>query len=137
MSAIVPAEYLDLLEKPVVVTFATINPDGSPQITPVWCSYDGTHILINSALGRRKDKNIHNNPRVAVLAVDPTNPYRYLEIRGRVVEITQEGAVEHIHQLARKYTEFDRYYGGFAPVEREQQETRVLYKIEPVRVLTH
>lgn len=78
-------------------------PDGSPQVTPVWFSFDGESIWINSAKGRLKDRNMRARPQVALCILDPQNPYRYLQIRGRVVEVTEEGAVEHIHQLSHKY----------------------------------
>ena len=128
----IPEAYIDLLEQPVVVSFTTMMPDGQPQATPVWCSYDGTHILVNTAKGRRKDKNVRANPKVAVLAIDPQNPYRYLEVRGEVVEITEEGGVDHINQLAQMYVGKSQYYGGFAPAEAAERETREILKIKPL-----
>jgi PPOX class probable F420-dependent enzyme len=97
--------------------------DGSPQITPIWFNTDGTHILINSASGRVKDRNIRRNPQVALVIADPKDPYRYLQIRGRVVEITTEGADAHIDALAGKYTGIPQYQG------RRADEQRVTYKI--------
>ena len=90
----IPEKYADLFTKPAFANLATVMPDGSPQVTPVWVDFDGSHILFNSALGRVKDKNIRRDPRVSVAIQDPGNPYRYLEVRGRVVEITQKGADE-------------------------------------------
>lgn len=136
MSAVIPESYTDLLKAPVVVGFATVNPDNTPQVTPVWCDYDGKHILINTARGRRKTENIEHNPAVAVLAIDPQNPYRYLEVRGKVVEITEEGAIDHIDQLAQQYVGKQPYYGAVAPAEQRDRVTRVILKIQPERV-TH
>ena len=111
-------------------------PDGQPQLSPVWCSFDGTYIWINTARGRQKDKNLTERPMATILAVDPDNPYRYLEVRGTVAESTEEGAVDHINQLARLYTGQSSYYGGVQPAELAEKETRVIYKIRPKRVVT-
>ena len=121
----IPQKYLDLFDKKAFANLATTMPDGTPQVTPVWVDYDGTHIIINSARGRQKDKNLRREPKVALSIQDPDNPYRYLEIRGRVTEITEEGADEHIDKMAKKYMGVDRYPG------RSPGEVRVIYKIEP------
>jgi PPOX class probable F420-dependent enzyme len=134
VSATIPDSHKDLLDGPVVVTVATVMPNSQPQLSVVWCNRDGDHILLNSARGRQKDRNIAANPRVTLLAVDPEDPYRFIEVRGAVVEITEEGAVDHISELSRLYTGKYPYYGGFAPAERQNKETRVLYRIEPTRV---
>lgn len=128
MSEIIPEKYKDLFQKKAFANLATVMPDGTPQVTPVWVDYDGTHVLVNSARGRRKDKNMERNPAVALSILDPDNPYRYLEVRGRVVDITEEGADEHIDKMAKKYMGVDAY------PNRRPQEVRVLYKIEPLRV---
>ncbi len=99
-------------------------PDGRPQVTPVWCDVEGECIRFNSAKGRQKDLNVRRDPRVTLCIMDPDNPYRYLEIRGRVVEITEQGAEEHIDRLAKKYLNLDRY------PYRQPGEVRVLYKVE-------
>ncbi|MCB1661376.1 MAG: PPOX class F420-dependent oxidoreductase [Pseudomonadales bacterium] len=128
MSIPIPKSHLDLLEGPIYVQLATHMKDGSIQVNPVWCSYDGEHILINSALGRIKDKNMQANPKVTVFAGDPSNPYRWLEVRGVVVEITQDGADAHIDDLAELYL-------GQRPYPfREDGEVRMIYKIQPQRV---
>jgi len=106
---------------------ATLMPDGSPQVTPVWCDLDGEHVLVNSAKGRRKDKNMRKDARVALSMCDPDNPYRYLEIRGRVVEIIEEGAREHIDALAKKYLDLDVY------PHHNDTDVRVIYRIAPQR----
>jgi PPOX class probable F420-dependent enzyme len=121
----IPNQYHDLFQKKAFGNLATINPDGSPQVTPVWIDFDGEHILVNSAKGRRKDKNMRAHPRVALSIQDPDNPYRYLEVRGPVDEITEAGAAEHIDKMAKKYMGADKY--PFA----QPGEVRVLYKIKP------
>jgi PPOX class probable F420-dependent enzyme len=132
MPAQIPDAYRDLLDRPIVITLVTVMPNGQPQATPVWCSYDGTHVLVNIVRGRQKDKNMQRDPRVTILAVDPNNPFRWIEVRGRVVENTEQGALEHINRLAKLYVNRDDYY---APrPEMRGQETRVIYKIRPERV---
>jgi PPOX class probable F420-dependent enzyme len=105
-------------------------PDGSPQTTPVWCDSDGEHVIFNSAKGRQKDRNVRRDPRVAMAIIDPENPYRYLEIRGKVVEITEQGADAHIDKMAKKYLDKDKY-----PF-RQPGEVRVMYKIRPEHTTT-
>lgn len=125
MAAQVPDKYADLFKKKAFANLGTLNADGSPQVTPVWVDYDGKHVRINSALGRKKDQNIRRDPRVSLSIQDPDNPYRYLEVRGKVSEITQKGADEHIDSLAQKYLGVPKY------PSRLPGEVRVLYKIEP------
>ena len=125
---IIPDEYLDLFEKRAFGHLVTLMPDGSPQVTPVWVDYDGTYVLVNSALGRQKDRNMRRDGRVALEILDPDNPYRYLLVRGRVAEITQEGAEAGIDGLAQKYLGLDIY------PHRGPGEVRVWYKIEPEHV---
>ena len=120
----IPDNYLDLTKKKAFAQLATLMPDGSPHVAPVWFDYDGEHILIDSAKGRVKDKNIRRDPRVGIDILDPDNPYRHLSIRGRVVEITEKGADELIDKLSKKYTGLDKY------AHRAPGEVRVLYKIE-------
>lgn len=125
MAGVIPEKYIDLFDKKAFANLATLNPDGTPQVTPVWVDYDGSHVLVNSARGRRKDKNMESNRAVALSIQDPDNPYRYLEVRGRVDEITEQGADQHIDKMAKKYMGVDKYPG------RQSGEVRVLYKIKP------
>ncbi len=125
MAQTIPDKFVDLFKKTAFANLATVMPNGSPQVTPVWIDYDGKYVLFNSAKGRMKDKNIRRDPRVSLSIQDPENPYRYLEIRGRVVEITQNGADDHINKLSQKYLGKPVYPG------RQPGEVRVLYKIEP------
>jgi hypothetical protein len=125
MPQAIPEKYKDLFQKRAFANLATLMPDGRPQVTPVWVDFDGEHVIFNSARGRQKDKNVRRDPRVALAVVDPDNPYRYLEIRGRVTEITEDGADESINKLAKKYLGVDKYPYG------QPGEVRVLYKIKP------
>lgn len=129
----IPSAALDLLQRPIVVTLVTIMPDGQPQATPVWFSFDGELIWVNTARGRAKDRNMTERPRVTILSVDPDNPYRYLEVRGEVAEVTEEGGVDHINALSAKYFNRPDFYNGNA--EAQARETRVIYKIRPTRVI--
>jgi PPOX class probable F420-dependent enzyme len=124
----VPEKYLDLFSKKAFANLATLMPDGGPQVTPVWCDFDGTYVIVNSARARQKDRNIRRNPRVALSIMDPDNPYRYLEVRGKVVEITEEGAAAHIDKMAKKYLGVEKY--PYA----QPGEVRVLYKIQPEHI---
>ncbi len=127
MTARIPESHRDILDTKAMAHLATIMPDGRPQVTPVWFDFDGTHIIVNSAEGRRKDRNMRADGRVALSMCDPENPYRYLEIRGRVVEITTEGAEAGIDHLAARYLDVDTY------PNRKPNEVRVIYKIAPER----
>lgn len=128
----IPAEAMDLLERPIVVTLVTVMRDGQPQATPVWFSFDGTQIWVNTARGRAKDKNMTERPKVTILSVDPQDPYRYLEVRGQIDDVTEDGAVDHINQLSAHYLNRPDYYNG--DEKRKSSETRVIYKITPTRV---
>jgi PPOX class probable F420-dependent enzyme len=123
MSSSFPEKYLDLFDKKAFGSFTTLMPDGSPQTTPVWVDFHDDEIWVNSAVGRQKDKNVRRDPRVAIAVIDPDNPYRYVEVRGRVREVTRDGADAHIDAMARKYLGQDKY--PYA----QPGEQRVLYKI--------
>jgi PPOX class probable F420-dependent enzyme len=128
MSAAIPKDFEDLFRKKTFAALATVMPDGTPQVTPVWVDYDGSHLIVNSARGRQKDKNMKVGAPVALSLVDPDNAYRYLQVRGRVSEATEKGADEHIDRMAKKYLGQDKY-----PF-RQPGEVRVLYKIAPSSV---
>ncbi len=130
MTVIIPQQFRDLLTKKAFASLATVMADGSPQVTPVWFDYDGTHLRVNSAKGRVKDRNMRRNGSVALSILDPENPYRHVAIRGRVEEITETGADAHIDSLSKKYLGKDRY------PNRRPGELRVIYRIRPERVHT-
>lgn len=130
MAVAIPDQYKDLLTKKAFAHLGTLMKDGSPQVTPIWFDYDGAHLLINSAKGRWKDKNMRSRPKVALSILDPDNPYRYMQIRGTVVEVTENGADAHIDSLAKKYLDQDKY-----PF-RQPGEVRVIYKVAVERVTT-
>jgi PPOX class probable F420-dependent enzyme len=130
MSQAIPDKYQDLFTKRAFASLATLMPDGRPQVTPVWCDLQGDLVLINTAKGRQKDKNMRRDPRVALAIIDPDNPYRYMEIRGRVVEITENDADAHIDKMAKKYLGADKY------PYRSESEQRVIFKIQPEHTTT-
>jgi PPOX class probable F420-dependent enzyme len=130
MADVIPEKYRDLFNKRAFAALTTLMPDGSPQTTPVWVDTDGEYVIFNSAKGRQKDRNVRRDPRVALAIVDPDNPYRYLEVRGKVAEITEHGADAHIDKMAKKYLGQDKY------PYRQDSEVRVIYKIRPEHTTT-
>jgi PPOX class probable F420-dependent enzyme len=119
----IPESHIDILNKKSFAHLATLMADGSPQVTPVWVDYDGDYIIINSARGRVKTRNMQVGSPVAVEIMDADNPYRYLQVRGKVAVVTEEGADAVIDSLAKKYMNADSY-----PF-RQEGEVRVTYKI--------
>ena len=128
MAATIPEKYRDLFTKQAFAHLGTVMLDGSPQVTPVWVDYDGSHIRVNTVKGRVKDKNMRRNKNVALSIADPENPYRHLAVRGQVDEITEQGADAHIDSLAKKYLGKDKY-----PFRRPG-EVRVIHKIRPEKI---
>src|SRR5437868_13523014 len=122
MSQVIPEKYRDLFNKKAFASLGTLMPNGAPQVNPVWVDLEGDHLIVNSAKGRQKDRNLRRDPRVSLAIIDPDNPYRYLEIRGRVSEITELGAAAHIDKMAKKYLGVDKY-----PYS-QSGEVRVMYK---------
>ena len=130
MSAI-PEAYSDLLTtKKAFANLATLNADGTPQVTPVWFDWDGSRLRINTAKGRLKDKNLRRTPAMALSIMDPDNPYRYVQVKGRVAAVTESGADAHIDALSKKYLGQDSY------PYRKPGEVRVIFTITPDRVQT-
>lgn len=130
MAVKIPDPYRDLFGKRAFAYLGTVMPDGAPQVTPVWCDFDGAYIRVNTAKGRVKDKNMRRNKKVALTIADPDNPYRYLAVRGEVAEITEQGADAHIDLLTKKYLGQEKY------PYRKPGEVRVLYKIRPEKIST-
>jgi PPOX class probable F420-dependent enzyme len=127
----VPDKFLPVLkDKKAFAFLATLMPDGSPQVTPVWFLYDGAKFIVNSARGRVKDKNMHANAKVALSISDPDNPYAHVSVRGTVTKVTEEGADAMIDSLTKKYMGKDKY-----PF-RSPGEVRVTYEIEPTSIST-
>ena len=123
-------DVVSMLRRPSTCYIATTMPDGSPQLTQTWVDTDGEHVLINSVLSHVKTKNIRRDPRVAVAVSDPANPSRYFQVRGQVVEVTTDGAAEHVETLARKYL------GGPYPWYGGRDQVRVIFVIKPERITT-
>jgi len=127
----IPDNFRDLFTKRAFASLATRMPNDEVQVTPVWVDVDNGTVLFNSARGRVKDQNVRRDPRVTLTLMDPENPYRYMEIRGRVVDYTEQGADKHIDRLAKKYLGVDKY-----PYAKPG-EVRVLYRVKPEKVLVH
>ncbi|PSP90804.1 PPOX class F420-dependent oxidoreductase [Halobacteriales archaeon QS_4_69_34] len=131
--ASIPEAFHDLFERETYGHFATVMPDGTPQVTPVWIDYDADadRVLVNTERGRQKERNASRNPKVGLSAVDPDDPYRFLSIRGEVTELTEEGAVEHIDALAARYMDVEEY-----PGHGSEEGARVQLRVRPESVVT-
>ncbi len=129
MAESIPEKALDLFQKPLLAHLATVMPDGTPQVTPVWVDFDGTHVLINTSKGRQKALNMDRQPKVGLDIVDSSNPWHWLSIRGHIAEATVEGANDHIDKMSKKYTGNDKYQN------HRPGDTRIIYKIETDRVI--
>ena len=124
----IPETFLDFFDRPILAHLATVMPDGSPQVTPIWIGYADGLLLVNTIVGRQKDRNLAEQTRVALTMVDPDDPYRYMQVRGTVVEATTEGAEDNIDQLSLRYT-------GVPYPRHDPNRPRKLFKITPTRVI--
>jgi PPOX class probable F420-dependent enzyme len=136
MAIQIPESHRYLVEGAYCVALTTIMPDGQPQTTPVWCNCDGEHVLINTMQGFRKEKNMRANPRVTLLVYDPKYPLRNMEIRGIVVQMTEEGALEHLDQLTQLYMHNPEahFFGDSVPAELQATYRPVKVKIAPTHI---
>ena len=134
MTASIPNSHSDLLCSSVHGVLTTMMPDGSPQSSVVWVDYDGEYVLINTTLERQKGRNMQANPEVTLLVIDPGNSSRWVEVRGRVQEMTTHGAAAHADRLTQRYTGKQYFYRDIYPPEQAGKETRVIVKIEPIKV---
>jgi PPOX class probable F420-dependent enzyme len=133
-NSIIPESHRDLLAGPVNVVLSTVMPDGQPQTTPIWCNLAEDQVLINTMRQFRKAKNMQVNPKVTLLAYDLKNPLRNIEVRGRVVEMTEEGASEHLDALTLLYIGKPNFFGDSVEVALKHKFIPVKIKIEPIRV---
>jgi len=132
----IPESHRDLVECPPVAALTTLSRDGSPQTSVVWCDFDGLAIRVNTMRGFAKAKNMRRDPRVTVLCYDPRQPLRYLEVRGRVTSMTEDGAADHLDRLASKYAGRPvRYFGDVIPARFAEREVPLLCRIEPTGVV--
>jgi PPOX class probable F420-dependent enzyme len=129
----VPDSHVDLLTRPIHGVLTTIMPDGQPQSSLVWVDYDGECALVNTTRERQKGRNMAANPKVSLLVVDPANTGRFIQIRG-CAELVEEGAVEQLDRVTRKYTSHPYFYGYVYPVEQQLLETRVVCRIHANRI---
>ena len=132
----IPASHRDLVECPPVAALTTIMADGYPQTSVVWCDFDGACLRVNTMRGFAKERNMRRDPRVTLLCYDPRQPLRYLEVRGTVIEMTEEGAATHLDALASKYAGRPiHYFGEAIPARFAETETPILCRIRPDRVV--
>ena len=131
-------KYRTLLEGPVTCTLATMMSNGRPQLTPIWVAHDGTHVLVNTKKGRVKDTNMRDRPQVSIMAVNPENPYHWITINGRVVDMIEETdsqrgheATDNVNTLSKRYLDEDPY-----PLRDPKGEVRVLFKVLPEYIMT-
>jgi PPOX class probable F420-dependent enzyme len=125
MSVPIPESHRDLLARPIHGVLTTMMPDGQPQSSLVWCDEGGECARVNTTRERQKGKNMLADPKVCLLIVDPEDTSRFMQIRGEV-ELVEAGALEHLDQLTRQYTDHPHYYGHIYPIERQQRETRII-----------
>jgi len=132
----IPESHRYLIDGPYCVALSTIMPDGQPQVTPVWCNREGNFILINTMKGFRKEKNMRLNPKVTLLAYDSKNALQNIEIRGLVVEMTEEKALEHLDELTQLYLGKPgaKFFGDSVPVELQLTHIPVRIKIAPTHI---
>jgi PPOX class probable F420-dependent enzyme len=130
----IPDSHKDLIEGTYNIVLTTVMPDGQPQTTPIWCNTDGEHIFINCMSNFCKTKNMQANPKVTVFVFDPQNPLRNMEIRGTVVEMTEDGAEDHLDDLTELYTGQRPFFGVSVPTEMRDKLTPVKIKIAPRHV---
>ena len=133
MTVPIPASHLDLLTRPVHGVLTTLMPDGRPQSCLMWCDTDGECALINTTAERQKGRNMRRDPRVTLLLIDPEDTTRFMEIRGEV-ELAEEGAVEHLDALTRRFTAHPQFYGYVYPRQQQAQETRLIGRIRATRI---
>jgi PPOX class probable F420-dependent enzyme len=132
----IPVSHLDLVECPPIAALTTVMPDGSPQTSVVWCDFDGERVRVNTMRGFQKERNMRRNPRVTLLCYDPRDDCRYLEVRGTVEEMTEDGAMAHLDALASKYAGRPmRYFGECVPAALAETEVPVLCRIRPTHVV--
>ena len=132
----IPRSHRDLVDAPPVAALTTLMPDGRPQTSVVWCDWDGECVRVNTMRGFAKERNMRRDPRVTLLCYDPRQPGRYLEVRGRVDQMTEDGALDHLDALASRYVGRPvRYFGDMIPAEFAATEVPVLCRIRPVRVV--
>jgi PPOX class probable F420-dependent enzyme len=135
MQIIIPSTHLDLFREPVHGVLTTMMPDSMPQSSIVWVDYDGDYVLINTTLERQKGRNMQANPKVTILVIDPKNSSRWIEVRGQVREMVRDGAEVHADKLTQRYCPGKRYfYRDIYPPEQRQKETRVIVRIQPIKI---
>ncbi len=133
MSLPIPESHLDLLTRPIHGVLTTMMPDGQPQSSLMWCDFDGECARFNTTAERQKGRNMQTNPRVTLLIIDPDDTARFIQIRG-TVELTTDGALEHLDEITREYTAHPQFYGYVYPHEQRDRETRLIGRIHATKI---
>ncbi len=132
----IPDSHLDLVDCPPVAALTTVMPSGYPQTSAVWCDFDGQCVRVNTMRGFQKERNMRRDPRVTLLCYDPRNPDRYLEVRGTVVEMTEDGALAHLDALASRYAGRPiHFFGDSVAAKFAETDHPVLCRIAPMHVV--
>ena len=135
-ASLIPQSHRDLVECPPAAALSTVTADGYPQTSVVWCDFDGEFVRVNTMRGFAKERNMRRNPHVTLLCYDPANTLRYLEVRGTVIQMTEQGALQHLDEIASKYAGRPvRYFGDAIPTEFLETEIPVLCLIRPAHVV--
>ncbi|MBI1279763.1 MAG: hypothetical protein GC179_16665 [Anaerolineaceae bacterium] len=137
MPVLIPDSHKDLLENPIVVVLTTVSAEGKPHAVGIWRRWDGEFIRITSDPNNRKHKNILANPNVSVMALDPQNPYRFLEIGGVVERIETQGALDELNRHTQMYMGKPNYFGTIEPAENEATYAGIMFIIRPTRVVKY
>lgn len=134
MVVAIPISHRNLLTEKVHAVLTTLMPDGMPQSSIVWIDYDGENVLVNTTLERQKGRNMLRNPKVTMLVIDPNNTSRWIEIRGKAIQFDRSHAEAHADKQTRRYTGKKHFYGDIYPIDQKNRETRVVVKIEPIKI---
>ena len=135
MPSKIPDSHLDLIAGPFYAILTTLSPQGAPENTVVWCSWDGQYVLVNTAAGRRKEVNVRLDPRVALVVIDPDDPMRWIDVRGTVAEIVPDPDFANINAHSRLYDGVDEFYGDKSRADLKGNVQRLIFKIRPDRVV--
>ncbi|MGB1252879.1 MAG: PPOX class F420-dependent oxidoreductase [Candidatus Promineifilaceae bacterium] len=132
----IPDSHRDLFDKPICGILTTVDPNGQPQNSVIWCDYDGEHVRVNTAAGRKKDRNVRHNQKVALIVVDPNDEMRWIDVRGFVEQVDHDADCAHIDSLAQQYRGYPQFFGHAAPLEAQATQKRIIFRIKPENVVT-
>lgn len=129
-------DFKDLLTNPTLAILSTISSNGFPHSTPVWFDFDGQNFILNTMKKFKKARNMKENPFINLLIYNPIDPSRFVEVRGKVISITEEKAIEHLNSLTFKYTGKNHYFGDIIPKHFQETEIPAIYIVKPIKIVT-